>query len=245
MAVDYVHRLVVSGSVQAVRRLSRALYREYPRTIADQTWTEIVPFSFAALYELAPKVSRIEREVPCDPYELAAWPVRMRPNGKTEARYQFQTRNLELAGFIRALARTQPHLRFVLVTLCLDDCSIESYSFSGTARMKWVLPNRRRDFYWERARKKFGLTGDDVYDDDDADHWAEEQMLIEAIAHWTGRGAATGRSGRYNWWNRPRLRDLETERQLALYAVAELVVGDKRAKRSSSPRRSRRKLSRR
>ena len=81
----------------------------------------------------------------------------------------------------------------------------------------------RRDFHWERARKKFGLTGDDVYDDDDADHWVEEQMLVEAVAHWTGRGAASGRSGRYNWWNQPRLRDLETERELALYTVAALV----------------------
>src|SRR5688572_11805490 len=71
-----------------------------------------------------------------------------------------------------------------VVTLCLDDSSIESYSLSGTARRKWVLPDRRRDFHWERARKKFGLTGDDVYDDDDADQWAQEQMLIEAIAHW-------------------------------------------------------------
>jgi hypothetical protein len=72
MAVDFFHRLIVRGTAQAVRRLSRALHREYPCTIADETWTEIVPFSFAALYELAPTVVRIEPEVPGDPYELTA-----------------------------------------------------------------------------------------------------------------------------------------------------------------------------
>jgi hypothetical protein len=243
--VDYVHRLVVRGSAQAVRRLSRALYREYPRTVANRTWTEIVPFSFEALYKLAPKAARIEREVPCDPFELAAWPVRIRPNGKAEARYQFQTRNLEMAGFIQALARTQPQLRFVLVTFCMDDSTIESFAFSGSSRKKWMLPDRRTNFHWERARKKFGLAGDAVYDDDEAEQWAEEEMLIEAISHWTGRGAAAGRSGRYKWWNQPRLRDLDTERELALFAVIASVDDDERAKRSSRARRSRRKPSRR
>ena len=107
MAVDYLHRLVVRGAAKAVRRLSHgAVPRKYPRTIAGQTSTEIAPFSFEALYKLAPQAARIEREVPCNPYELAAWPVqRSMKNGKAEARYQFQTRNLELAGFVRALAR--------------------------------------------------------------------------------------------------------------------------------------------
>ena len=65
MAVDYLHRLLITGRHEAVRRLVQALYREYPRTVAGQTWTEIVPFSFEALYKLAPNAIRVEREVPC------------------------------------------------------------------------------------------------------------------------------------------------------------------------------------
>ena len=61
MAVDYFHRLLVSGKPADVRAFRDAIYREYPRTIAGETWTEIAPFSFAGLYELAPAARRVER----------------------------------------------------------------------------------------------------------------------------------------------------------------------------------------
>ena len=59
MAVDYFHRLLVSWKPADVRAFRDAIYREYPRTIAGKTWTEIVPFSFAGLYELAPAARRV------------------------------------------------------------------------------------------------------------------------------------------------------------------------------------------
>jgi hypothetical protein len=126
MADDYFHRLVVAGEAKRVRRLTRELHREYPRSVVGQTWTEIVPFSFAALYEIAARAGSIERQIPSDPYELSAWPVRVFRDGKAEARYQFQTRNMEVAPFIRLLAEAHPKLDFTLVSLCLDDSSIES-----------------------------------------------------------------------------------------------------------------------
>jgi hypothetical protein len=59
MAVDDFHRLLVSGTPADVRAFRDAIYREYPLTIAGKTWMEIVPFSFAGLYELAPAARRI------------------------------------------------------------------------------------------------------------------------------------------------------------------------------------------
>jgi hypothetical protein len=72
MAVDYFHRLLVSGHADRVRAFRKRIHREYPRTVAGTTWTEIVPFSFAALYDIAPRARRIEAEVPYGAYELSA-----------------------------------------------------------------------------------------------------------------------------------------------------------------------------
>jgi hypothetical protein len=237
MAVDYFHRLVVTGDAKRVRRLARGLHRDYPRTVAGETWTEVVPFSFEALYEMAPRARRIEHEIPCDPYELSAWPVRVSAGGNAAVRYQFQTRNMELAPFIRLLAAVQPKLDFTLVTLCLDDSSIESRFFSGGKWRTWTLPERLRTLWWDRARKKFRLKGDDVYDDDDAERWAEEQMLAEALGHWRTGESERARARRYRWWNQVRLRDLDTERQLALYGVAEALAAEETAARGRQKQR--------
>ncbi len=222
MAVDYFHRVRVSGTPEDVRDFRNRIYREYPRTIAGRTWTEIVPFSFAALYDLAPAVQKIAPEVPFDPYDLSAWPVRRLDDQRAEIRYQLHTRNVEFIAFLRPLARALPRLTFTLTTLCLDDSSIESYCLHGRREQKWVLPNRRRDFHWDRARKKFKLVGDDVYDDDEAEHWAEEEMLTEAFSHWDtyGRVRRARALHRYRWWNAVPLRDLDTERELSLLEVA-------------------------
>ncbi len=238
MAIDYFHRLVVTGDAKRVRRLARELHRDYPRRVGGETWTEVVPFSFAALYEMAPRARRIEHEIPCDPYELSVWPVRLSAGGKAEARYQFQTRNLELAPFIRLLAAVQPKLDFTLVTLCLDDSSIETRFFSGGKSRSWLLPDRLRTVFWDRARRKFGFGGDDVYDDDDAERWAEEQMLAEALGHWRTTESERARVKRYRWWNQLCLRDLDTERQLALYAVAEALAAEETAARGRRKRRT-------
>ena len=131
MAVDYFHRLRVYGTRVDVREFRNRIYREYPRTVGGETWTEIVPFSFAALYDLAPAARKIEAEIPFDPYDLSAWPIRTLSDDCAEVRYQLHTRNMELIGFIRPLARALPRITFTLTTLCLDDSSIESYRLRG------------------------------------------------------------------------------------------------------------------
>jgi hypothetical protein len=239
MAVDYWHRLIIRGTHENVRAFRREIYCEYPRSIARKSWTEIVPFSFAALYAMAPGARRIEPEVPIDPYDLSAWPVRRIGQTRAEVRYQFHTRNLEMVGLIRVLSGALPSLTFTLTTLCLDDSSIEAYRLKGGSTKKWSLPQRRRDFHWSRARIKFGLTGEDVYDDDDAEHWAEEEMLHEAVTHWEKDSAAahSSRRIRYQWWNRLPLRDLATERQLAIYEISQKLNPKAPRSKSSTGRR--------
>ena len=217
MAVDYFHRLIVRGPRKDVLTFRREIYRRFPRKIGRKSWIEIVPFSFEALYTIAPAARRFEPEVPCDPYDLSSWPIRPIGRSQAEIRYQFHTRNLEMADLIRVLSRARPALSFTLLTFCLDDMSIELYRFGNGRRKKWNYPEGRREIHWDRARAKFGLAGDDVYDDDDAQEWAEEEMLGEALAHWVGRA----QSRRYDWWNRPALRDLATEQMLFAYELAE------------------------
>lgn len=94
MAVDYFHRLIVRGSLENVRTFRRQIYRRYPRKVGRQSWIEVVPFSFAALYEIAPAAQRIEPEVPGDPFDLSTWPIRRIGRTRAEIRYQFHTRNL-------------------------------------------------------------------------------------------------------------------------------------------------------
>jgi hypothetical protein len=233
VAIDYLHRLIIEGPPDDVREFRRHMHREYPRTIDGKTWTEFVPFSFAALYEMAPAVRRIERELPCDPYELSAWPVRRIARGQAEVRYQFQTRNLEMAGFLRVLSRARPSLTFTLVTLCFDDSNIESYRLARGTTRRWVVPGRRQEFHWNRARARFELAGDEVYEDDDAEHWAEEEMLAEALTHWDAAAGAGRTRRRYRWWNQPPLRDLTMERELAAYEVAD-ALASKEAPRTPS-----------
>jgi hypothetical protein len=223
MAIDYLHRLLIRGSNGDVRAFRRQIYREYPRSIDDQNWIEIVPFCFKALYEMAPRACRIDPIAPGDPYELRAWPVRWIGHNQSEVRYQFQTRNLEIAGLIRVLSRSLPSLTFTLATLCIDDSSVEVYRFKGRSTQKWKFPQRRQDFHWNRARIKFGLAEEDDDEDGKVEDWADEQMLHEAMTHWNKNGGTAARSSprsRYRWWNRRPLRDLATERQLGWFKHA-------------------------
>ena len=237
MAVDFLHRLIVSGTHNRVRAFRRQIYRAYPRTVAGETWTEIVPFSFAALYELAPAARRIEREIPCDPYELARWPTRRIDSRHAEVRYQFQTRNLEMQGLLRTLSRALPSLTFTVATLCLDDSSVDGFRLARGALRKWTLNQQRHDSQWDRARKKFKLAGEDVYEDADAVYWVEQEMLHDALGHW--HEPASRPRPRYNWSNQPALRDLSTERELTLYEVAEALTPEaprrKRAAKTAAP----------
>ena len=238
MAVDYFHRLIIRGPRKDVLTFRRQIYREYPRRIGRKSWTEIVPFSFAALYEMAPEARRIEPEVPCDAYDMSGWPIRRIDRTQAEIRYQFHTRNLEMAGLIRVLARARPALTLTLLTFCLDDMSIELYRFTGGRMKKSEYPEARREFHWDRARIKFGLAGDDVYDDDAAEHWAEEEILHEALTRWDKGNVDehSSRQRRYQWWNRSPLRDLATEQQLFAYEIAEKLKSKTPGRRSKKGR---------
>jgi hypothetical protein len=236
VAVDFLHRLIVTGPVEQVRALRRELYREYPRTLGDETWTEIVPFCFAALYDIAPAARRVEKEVPYDPYEISVWPVRRLSARRAELRYQFQTRNLEMAGLVRALARARPSLRFTLGTLCLDDSEVDGYRFTGRTAQRWRMPSRAVAHLWNRARQKFDLEGDDVYDDDDAEHWVEEESFEQTLGHWEG-----SRRRRLRWWDRPSVRDIGTERELAMYELLAESFGEPDEPRTKSKKEPRTK----
>jgi hypothetical protein len=237
MAVDYVHRLLVRGPRNGILTFRREIYRRYARKIGRKSWLEIVPFSFAALYEIAPTARRIEPDIPHDAYDMSVWPIRRIGRTQAEIRYKFHTRNLEMTDLIRVLAKARPALTFTLLTFCLDDGSIELYRFTGGRTKRWEYPEGRREFHWNRARIKFGLAGDNVYDDDKAEHWAEEEMLHEALSHWDksgGAGTRLPRARRYQWWNRPPLRDLMTEQQLFAYEIGEKLKSKVSRRRSKS-----------
>lgn len=239
MAVDYISRMLVAGRRADVIAFQKAIYREYPRTVRGKSWTEIVPFSFSALYDVAPGARRISKTIPCDPYDLSAWPMRRLDRRRFEVRYQFHTRDLEMSGFVRELSRARPALTFTLLTWCLDDGSIEVRRTVRGSVSKWLQPARRQEFHWDRAGKKFGKSGDDLYDDDGARDWAERQMLDEALGHWddAGRVSSAFRPRRYEWWNRPRLRDLDTERTIFLLEYEDELSGAGKPPRRGSRRR--------
>jgi hypothetical protein len=186
------------------------------RTGNDWYW-ERASFSFQALYEIAHSAAKVEAEPPFDPYDLRAWPPRRLNARLFEARYQFHTRNLEMAALIVELSRALPSLKFVLATLCLDDGSIESYRLWRGAQRRWNMPERRQEAHWDRARRRLGLKADLVYEDDQATMMAEDGMLAEALDHWDSKRG--NRMQRCDWWNAPKQRDFETEREIALTAL--------------------------
>jgi hypothetical protein len=185
-------------------------------------WRETIPFSFERLYKLVSAAVRIEPEVPCEPYDMSVWPLRRLPGERAEMRYQLHTRNLELLPFIRPLSKKFRTLAFRLMTDCEGD-EITGYGVCNGRVRSWLLPEARHEASWERARQQFGLTGDEVYDDDVARAFAEELMREEALDHWDrepGEAQPSGQRAR-NWWNRPVSRDLETERIIAIAEIAE------------------------
>jgi hypothetical protein len=154
---------------------------------------------------------------------MSVWPIRRLPGKLAEVRYQLHTRNIELLAFVRVLSKIFSALTFRVVTHCLDDGEIASFRVCNGRVRTWILPEARQDANWERARQKFALTGDDVYDDDDARYFAEEAMREEALDHWE-RGTDGPRPPQRrvrSWWNRPVSRDLESERLIAMAEIAE------------------------
>lgn len=244
MAVDFWHRLIVTGPRGTVDLFRRQLRCRVRRSVAGhKLWRETIPFSFKRLYQLVPAAVRIEPEVPCDPYDLSAWPIRRLPRGLAEMRYQLHTRNTELLPFVRLLSKQFAALTFCLVTLCLDDGEIVSYQVCGGRVRKWTLPQTRIEAHWERARQEFGLTGDSVYDDDMATSFAEEAMLEEALDHW-GPASKEPRRARRRvrcWWNRPVSREISIEQSIDLAELNVELRGSERVHASSRARKSHRR----
>jgi len=228
MAVDYFHRLIVRGPRPQLLALRRRLARTWSRGSGRRQKSEQLPFSFAALYRIAPAASRVEREVPGEPYDIRVWPITQRNRAPAELRYQLHTREVDLSGFLRPLSRACPSLTFVLSTLYLDDGEFASCHARRGRLKRWFLPARRHEAHWERARLKFRLAGDDVYDDDDATFYAEERMNDEALAHWDRPSEHRGRRRRRRWWNRPVARDFETERELDFIEISKMLRAEAR-----------------
>jgi hypothetical protein len=82
MAVDYFHPLFVRGPRPQLADLRRRLARTWSRRLGRRTWTEELPFSFAALYDTAPAASRVERDVPGEPYDVRVWPIAQGERGR-------------------------------------------------------------------------------------------------------------------------------------------------------------------
>jgi hypothetical protein len=67
---------------------------------------------------------------------------------------------------------------------------------------RWNVPRHRRDVHWERARQKFNIAGEAVYDADDAGLFAEDGMQDGALDHWDPEPERRCQRRR-DWWNRP------------------------------------------
>jgi hypothetical protein len=92
MAVDYFHRVIVTGPLRQIDGVRRGLAHTTSRRVERRTWKEGVPFSVAALYAIAPGAHRVFRNVPYDPYDVSAWPVVHLNQVRAEIRYQLHTR---------------------------------------------------------------------------------------------------------------------------------------------------------
>jgi hypothetical protein len=75
MAVDYFHRLIVSGPARDVQSLRAGLVSDFAREVKGEVYVERLPFSFAGLFSLAPAAKRCEPEGPMEPYDIRVWPI--------------------------------------------------------------------------------------------------------------------------------------------------------------------------
>jgi hypothetical protein len=239
MAVDYFHRVIVIGPRRKVDELRRSLVRKWSRKIGRKTFTERLPFSIAALYDIAPGARRIERDVPGEAYDVRVWPVVRRTRTRVEIRYQLHTRDFDIVGLLKVLSRVFPILIFHVSTLCLDDSDVDGYEIIDGKVRRWNVPGHRRDVHWERARQKFNIAGEAVYDDDDAELFAEDGMQDEALDHWDAEPERRSQRRR-DWWNRPAARDFMFEREIDLLEINERLFGEQTG---SKPKRSRKRKS--
>ena len=85
---------------------------------------------------------------------------------------------------LRRLSSVFPELVFILVTMCLDDGSIDSYLTRRGRGRCYHLSQRRQVEQWHRAMSKHGVEGDEAYENDDVRASAEAGMFADAERHW-------------------------------------------------------------
>ncbi len=186
MAVDYLHRLVVWGPDSGVRQFTDAARRRarYRLPGKQSGLTEVIPLSFEALWRQHPRLREFAVEPPSDPYHLRAWPRRSTPSGFSFARYQFQTRSMEMQEIVRLLSVSNRDLAFALVTLCLDASEIRTWFFRRGRVSEFTVPESRMDELTqaERDRLPGGGEPDDV--DGTVRENAEMVAMEEALHRW-------------------------------------------------------------
>jgi hypothetical protein len=142
MAIDYFHRLVVFGSRRGVQRFAAGARRRvrYPADAGLKAFSETLPFSFESLWKRHRELSRFTRLPPHDPYYVRGWRMRAVTPRQHFVRYQFQTCNMTMTRIVRLLSGANPSLAFVLMTMCLDDSSIESWFMEAGRRSHYQVP---------------------------------------------------------------------------------------------------------
>jgi hypothetical protein len=101
---------------------------------------------------------------------------------------------------------------------------------------RYMLPETRHEWHWAQAQRRFGLSEHDVGEDDRARFFAEQRMLDEALEHWdrelaevwrkktkgigTRPPATSPKGATRQWWDRPSVRDLDFERNIAIINLA-------------------------
>jgi hypothetical protein len=230
MAVNFFNRLIVSGPRDQVLDFCTRAERTFERSVGDVGWTEHYPISFTALQKIAP-IFPADEEI-WDPYNISVWPVTSISPRRVEVRYQFETRTVDLSSALRRLSRKLPGLTFRLMILCLDDGDVDTWQMRAGKMRSRHVSDRRRERHWDAARRKFHLDGDEVYDDDDAMHFAEERMCAEALGSWQKRA---GKPRRINWRRGEVFVKLEDERLIGLASLA-AVLGPTKGQRASKRR---------
>ena len=238
MAVDYFHRLVITGPARDLRRLRAGLATEFARVVEGKEYKELLPFSLLGLFTLAPDAYFDGPQDASEPYDIRVWPMVRRSSRRIELRYQLHMRNDDLLEFLPFLSRKFKTLTFRMATLCLEDSEVDGFLVRDGKVNRWRLRGKRRDFHWDRAREKFKLAGDDVYEDDDAELLAEDGMLEEALDHWEPQPPSASRTRPRHWWNRPVVRDFMEQRELDVIEASEGMVEFDREERRQRRRRT-------
>jgi hypothetical protein len=236
MSITYLNRLLVVGTPNQVKSFRDTMRRTVHRRIGRKSWDEQVPFSLERLATITgmPDPENYAEE----PYTMSAWPIRRVTPRRAEIRYQFETMNLEMPPPIKRLSRRMPGLNFRLLVHCLDDDSPESFEIRAGRVRTHSLSDQSREQYWQAAGKKFGLSGDDIYDDDEVTFFAEERMREDVLNIWETPKTVRRR----DWWNRPAIRLMMDEMELAVLEIGEAL--SKTPSKDKQPARRRRRAKR-